>query len=378
MCRAILLLGMLFAIPFGVSLDGQATRPVESTTRPIESELVSRIDSLSVILSRAVGVSRVARATRNEERRRLLTARIDTFPVGPFLVAAPVQQVRLARRYFERAWTRYEAIVGTERTPVDGHVFIFGRRDLLIGLDAEGRSTRLTTRYMSRNGDREIGRVLGSTIGADFPADLGTWTGDFFIRADPMLELERAYRSLLITASAAVTDCYDGALDRCWDAMGLDHQDEWATAWYTASERRSLVGRQTSSYSGARASCVDDNRDDACTEVLVDQGAAASIPLPPGARMTLLAHTLSLGGPEAFRRLATGNADARPSEASLKDRLVQASGVSADSLIGSWRTSTLQARPDVHGDTKEIRWSSLLWLVVLAGVSTRSTRWRLT
>ena len=393
MCRLILVLGTLLAIPLAASLDGQATRPIESTASPIESmpgpiestiptvesELVGRIDSLSVILDRAVGVSRVARVDRSEERRRLWTARIDTVQVGPFLVVAQVRQVGLARRYFERAWARYAVIVGTERTPIEGHVFVFGSDELLRGFYVEGRSTRVTTRYMSRDRDRAIGRVLGGVVAADFPADLGTWAGDFLVRSDPTLELERAYRSLATTASAAVTDCYDGALDRCWDAMGLDHQDEWTASWYTASERRSLVGRQTSSYSGARASCVVDLRDDACTELLVDQGAAASIPLPAGARMTLLAHTLSLGGPEAFRLLATGNPDLRPPpEAPLKDRLVRASGVSADSLIGSWRAATLHARPDLHGDTRKIGWSSLIWLAVLAGVSTRSTRWRLT
>ena len=392
MCRVILTLATLLAVPLGASLDGQATRPVESTTRPvesatrpigsttgpIESELVSRIDSLSVILDRAVSVARVARAARSEERRRLLTARVDTVQVGPFSVVAPVQQMGLARRYFERAWARYAVIVGTERTPIEGHVFIFGRSELLRGLDAGGRSTRLTTRFMSRDRERAIGRVLGSVVADDFPADLATWAGNFLIRADPTVELEEAYRSLATTPSSAVTDCYDGALDRCWDAMGLDHQDEWATSWYTASERRSLVRRQTSSYTGARASCVLDYWDDACTELLGDRGAAA-IPLPAGARMTLLAHTLSLGGPEAYTLLATGNPEVRPPpEAPLKDRLVQASGVSADSLIGSWRAATLQARPDVHGDTRRIGWSSLLWLAVLAGVSTRSTRWRLT
>ncbi len=75
MCRVILVLGTLLTIPLGASLNGQETRPIESTTgpigsttRPIESELVSRIDSLSVILDRAVYAARVARAVRNEER----------------------------------------------------------------------------------------------------------------------------------------------------------------------------------------------------------------------------------------------------------------------------------------------------------------------
>ena len=148
MCRVILVLGTLLAIPFGASLDGQTIRPTETTARPTESELVSRIDSLSVILDRAVDVSRVARTARSQEQRRQLTGRIDTVQVGPFLVVAPARQVGLARRYFERAWARYAVIVGTERTPIEGHVFIFGKRELMRGLDADGRSTRVTTRFI--------------------------------------------------------------------------------------------------------------------------------------------------------------------------------------------------------------------------------------
>ncbi len=375
MCRGILVLATLTVLPLGASLDGQ-------TTRPVESELVARIDSLSTILDRADSVAKVADAVLKEEQRRLLAGRIDTIQVGPFFVVTPVRQVGLATRYFERAWASYAAMVGSERTAIEGHVFLFGKSELLRGLDS-WESTRMTTRYMPSDKYRAIGRVLGVVLSADLPEDLRTWAGEFLVRADPTSELERAYRSLLTTASAAVTDCYDGALDRCWDAMGLDHQDDWAAVWYTAAERRSLVGRvsrQLNSVTrGILNSCLDAQRDDACMAVLLDQGGAASIPLPRGARMTLLAHTLSLGGPEAWRVLATGNIDAEGGpEAPLKDRLVRASGVSADSLIGSWRAATFQARPDVQSDTKKIRWSSLFWLLVLAGVSTRSTRWRLT
>ena len=368
MCKPILVLATLLAILLGASLDGQ-------TTSPIESELVDRIDSLSVILRRAENVAKVADAARNEERRSLLTARVDSFQVGPFLVVARVREVNLARRYFEQAWSRYATALGAERTSLEGRVFIFAKGDALLGLDRQG-STRVTTRFMPRDRDRAIGRILGGVIAADLPDDLRTWVGDFFIRADPTRELELAYRSLVRTASAAATDCYDGTLDRCWDALGLDHQDEWATAWYTASERRWFVRRLTLSSNplveGILSSCLDAEKDDACTALLVDRGAAASIPLPPGARMTLVAHALALGGPEGYTRLITDT------EAPIKDRLARASGVSADSLISSWRAATLQARPDVHGDTKKSGWSSLIWLLILAGVSTRSTRWRLT
>ncbi len=369
MCRVIPVLATLLVIPLGASLDGQ-------TTGPVESELVARIDSLSGILGRAVSLAKVADAVRDEEQRRLLTARADTFQVGPFSVVTVVGQVGLTRRLFEGAWARYAAIVGTEPTSIEGHVFLFGKRsEQLRGLEGRG-GTRITTRFMSSDRDGAIGRFIGGVLARDLPEDLRTWAGDFLIRADPTDEIEQAYRALVTTASSAVTDCYDGVLDRCWDAMGLDHQDEWASAWYTAAERRELVRRLGPSSGplpeGALASCVDDERDDACAAVFAYRGAAASIPLPPRARMTLLAHALSLGGPEAFTRLVTDT------EVSIKDRLVRASGVSADSLISSWRAATFQAWPDVHSDTKKIRWSSLMWLLVLAGVSTRSTRWRMT
>lgn len=368
MSRVILVFATLLAIPLGASLDGQATRP-------IESELVDRIDSLSVLLRRAIDVADVADAVRKEERRRLLAAQIDTFQVGPFSVVARKREVGLAKRYFGKAWARYSTTVGAERTSLEGHVFIFGKGEAPLGLDSQG-STRVSTAFMSRDRALAFSRVLGRVMAADLPHDLRTWLGGFFIRADQTRELERAYRSLLRTASAAVTDCYDGALDRCWDALGLDHQDEWATAWYHPSERRLLAGRLARATNppaeGILSGCLDDGNDEACTALLVDRGAGAFIPLPPGARMTLVAHALSLGGPEGYTRLVAEN------EAPIKDRLARASGVSADSLIGSWRAAALQARPDVHDDTKKSRWSVLMWFLVLAGISTRSTRWRLT
>ena len=134
MSRVFLVLATLLAISSGASLDGQATRP-------IESELVDRIDSLSVVQRRAIDEADVADAVRKEEHRGLLTARIDTFQVGPFSVVARKREVGLARRYFGRAWARYAATVGAKRTSLEGHVFIFGKGKALLGLDSQG-STR--------------------------------------------------------------------------------------------------------------------------------------------------------------------------------------------------------------------------------------------
>lgn len=367
MYRAILGLAALLAIPLGASLDGQ-------TTRPTESRLVERIDSLSAILTRADSVADVADAARTEERQRRLTSQIDTFQVGPFLVVARKREAGLAKRYFEQAWAHYASIVGTEPTALDGQIFVFGKKGLL-DLDIQG-GTRVSTTYMPIDRTRAIGQILGRAMGTGLPEDLQTWVDDFFIRADQTRELEWAYRSLVTTESAAVSGCYDGALARCWDAFGLDHQDEWATAWYTESERRSLVRRlnraSTASVERVVTRCLDDQRDDACAAVLAESDPAAAIPLPSGARGTLVAQALSLGGPSGYTQLMN------PSDDPLKDRLVRASGVSADSLMSSWRASVFQARPDVSRDTNRSLWSTLMWFLVLAGISTRSTRWRLT
>ena len=292
MCKAIVVLAALLMIPLGASLDGQSIRPSES-------ELVDRLDSLSVILLRADSVAKIADAARTEERRRLLTALVDTFQVGPFVVVARVREVELARRYFEQAWARYASTVGTEPTSLEGRVFIFSKGDPLRGLDGRG-AMRVSTRFMPTDRVRGIGSILGGVISDDLPDDLRIWVDKFLIRPDPRSELESAYRSLVRTASAAVMDCYDGALDRCWDAMGLDHRDEWATAWYTAFERRAFVRRFIRSSNGLAdgilSNCLDDESNEACTALLVERGAAASIPLPPRARMTLVTHALSLGG----------------------------------------------------------------------------------
>ena len=87
MYREILALATLLTIPLGASLDGQ-------TTHPTESQLIDRIDSLSVIMSRADDVADVADALRKEDRRRLL-ASIDTFSVGPFRVVARAREAGL-------------------------------------------------------------------------------------------------------------------------------------------------------------------------------------------------------------------------------------------------------------------------------------------
>jgi len=367
MCRAVLAFSALLATSLGAPLEGQ-------TARPTEAELVNRIDSLDAILRRANSVADVADAERKEERLRLLGTQIDTFQVGPFQVVARIQEAGLARRYFQRGWDRYAEALGDQPTSLEGHVFIFGKGDELLGLDTQA-STRVGTRYMSTDRDRAISRIFGNLIATGLPEDLTTWVGDFYIRSDPKRELEWGYRSLVTTPSVVVSDCFEGVLASCWDAMGLEHQDDWANRWYTAPERRMLVSSPNRSIGamveGVVSSCVDNQRDDACSAVLAERGATAHIPLPQGSRMTLVAQALTLGGPEGYRSLATD------SDAPIKDRLVQASGVSADSLISSWRAVTLQARPDVHGDTQRGLWSTLFWMLILAGVSTRSTRWRL-
>ena len=97
---------------------------------------------------------------------------------------------------------------------------------------------------------RSGGRI-GYVLNESFPRDLVEWTGGFSLRIDPHRELEWAYRQLVITRSTAVADCFEGIVDRCWDAMGLAHQDEWMSMWYSAGDRIAFVANRFSADSRA-------------------------------------------------------------------------------------------------------------------------------
>lgn len=366
--------GWLLILAVALSFPG-ALAAQESA--PSQAELVHRMDSLDAAYRVADSIADIADSIRDEERRLERATSTDSMRIGPFIVIAPSQQAREARRDFERAWAPYTAFIGSEPTPIHGHAFGYQSKKPYkdLGLERYERRTgvHVQQQFEFGGGVHVVGAHIGQVLSTGLPLDLRDWLASFYMREDQDSELEWTYRSLVTSRSVAVADCYEGILERCWDAMGLRHRDEWWENWYDGVQRASIVSTHFRSARQGRAvlraACTEGSDNDACTELLAT--GSPRVPLSPGARMSLVGHALTLGGPEAFHELSTDT------EGSIEDRLVRVAGVSADELIASWREAVLAQRPDVGKDNNRSRWTSLMWLLVLAGFSMRSTRWRL-
>ncbi len=360
-----LVLAVVFSLPGSLAAQGSGPR---------QAELVHRLDSLQGAYRVAVSIADIADSIQREERRLGRATSTDSMRIGPFLVVAPSKQAREARRNFERAWAPYAAFVGSQPTPIHGHAFGYQSKRPYKDLGLE-RYDGVFIRREWRFGSAAyvVGQKIGQVLSTGLPPDLNAWLTSFYMREDLDRELEWTYRSLVTSKSVAVADCYEGILDRCWDAMGLRHRDEWWESWYDRTQRASLVSilfRSTRQDKGVlRAACMEGSDDGACLDLLATAGPQA--PLSAGARMSLVGHALTLGGAEAFHKLSTDT------EGSIEDRLARVAGVPADELIASWREAVLAQRPDVGEGDRRSRWTSLMWLLVLAGFSMRSTRWRL-
>ena len=341
---------------------------------PDQAELIHKLDSLQAAYRIADSIADIADSIRLEERRLDRAISTDSVRIGPFVVIAPSEQAREARRDFERAWAPYAAFIGSESTSIHGIVFGYQseRPYKDIGVPRP-RDLRIASQWLRGEGVYAAGQFIGGVLRHDLPEDVSVWLSDFYLREDSDRELEWTYRSLVTSRSVAVADCFEGILDRCWDAMGLRHRDGWWENWYDGAQRAWLVSihfrsvRQDQDV--LRAACLEGSDDDACVDLLGT--TRPFIPLPTTARVSLLGHALTLGGAGAFHELSTGP------EGSIEDRLARVAGVPAEELIASWREAVLAQRPDVREGSRQSRWTSLMWLLVLAGLSMRSTRWRL-
>ena len=57
--------------------------------------------------------------------------------------------------------------------------------------------------------------------------------------------------------------------------------------------------------------------------------------------------------------------------------LIIGAAVPPDTLMARWRARTLQARPNLHAGLLLSPLSLLIWILLIAALATRSTRWRL-
>lgn len=315
--------------------------------------------------------ARVARLTevleeieleREEQERaqnELLMSRLDTLRIGRLvLITTP----EYAERIEDTARQQWDVVEPALRMAGRGEageefVFYFGLpRPSVPGVDE-----------MEGSVHGAIGRVLAARLDPD----------STFIRELPFEPLARGWSEAVYVALATADSrsarfCFLGDLASCRDLLGLTELSDPVTVWYAPDERRRLVERIN--WYGATAawrSCVEEGSDQACLEFLGPVQPESRAPLPREARRMLLDVALALGGEGTYARISTS---AGPS---VEERLAVAVGVVPDTLIARWRETVLDVRPRTQVVSGLEGLSALAWMVALAFLATRSSRWRL-
>lgn len=393
--------GRRIVLGLGVLLLACPTRTAAQVT---DEQLRQRLESLRPALQEAAAAAEAERAAE-EEARRLMAQReaertsvsLDTVQVGPVTVIAFEDQVELLRDVVERVWQRNLAnvsgspsLAGTSlllqwRTPLravprfeDGQVPV---RDLSLN--------RVWTPTRDRLEER-VRDALASTLSRDLVEDspLRVWAAGAGSRTlSGYGDSEAAYRQLVVTPSNASHACVTGDLEACGVALGLELDTPRLSELLSLEARQQMVerglsvdGRERRTYEGTfmdpdselvRA-CLEEAQAEACDRALrEDVVATAAAPLAGVATVDLFWYAVAVGGAGAWSRVLE-SASAAP-----MDALERISGLEGEELIGAWRASVLESRPDVHAGLGSAHWSALFWFLALAGLAMRSTRWRL-
>lgn len=245
--------------------------------------------------------------------------------------------------------------------------------------DSIGRSRiRRGLAVSTRAGEPELEATLFTLVPA-LPVDsaLAAWNGGPVAPAlHPGRDLAAAYVDLVTADRASAHACFGGTRPACSAALGLAPD---AGAWPdTPAQRRALVLHMFTpafipdARRGLYDACARRGDDSACTEMLRETPASLiPAPLSFTTRRTLVGVALRSGGRGAYLRLLAH--PGRP----IAERLAEAAGMPADSLIGRWRATVLQARRLAAPGPGAGGWASFVWIAVLGGLATRSSRWRL-
>ena len=342
-----------------------------------EEELLQLIDSLLPLLEPANEVARAAVERHEAILRAGQETTTDTFMVGPLTVVAPMDQVGEATDMYQKVWDEEFAHFVTRSEALERTLFTFAWAPQHTDIVMTGEHIRAEARSWHRRAEveRRIKEAIGKTLERDIkepPARIFEWARGPVGRPDDPAWL---YRQLATVPSRVGRACIDGATGACWEALGITASTESLSTWYTAEERRDLaLGLQQWAIREAqhvREACA---RGDyaRCDELLAEHGNLGSlIPMPWYARMAMVWVALDTGGEGAWDRLVE-DPTMEPADA-----LLYASGASPQELEARWRDMVLKHQPQAHAGLSVSRWTALFWILILAALAMRSTRWRL-
>ena len=373
-------------------LAGASASVAQEAPPPRLDQVGRRIEALRPEVDEAARLVRLADRARADSVRAANQIPQDTVIVGVFEVVTVDGQGMLARDIFQAQVEEFARLIRGSEELFRDHTWVFDygwwRRPIYV--DAEVvHEVLMSRRYSRERLAGKVRRAMGDALLKALPEDAGglaDWaqTGSFL----PPDDWSGFYREMVSTPSLAVRRCFEGDLRWCWEAVGLSDREGGDRDWYSPAERRRLVESRYEFWLWPEDNrletrvllvrgCLLLESDRACDLVLEgyprndwEERLDYRIPFSGAARGTLVAEALRIGGEGAFTRLVS-----QPEEP-IKDRLVHAAGVPAETLMAEWRDRVLNARPNTQAGLLLSPAALVFWLILIIALATRSTRWR--
>ncbi|MBM4184445.1 MAG: hypothetical protein FJ207_09485 [Gemmatimonadetes bacterium] len=353
-----------------------------------ETEILERIERLQVEVREAgrAATDAVGRVAMEEAARtRVPTERVR---VGPFDILTVADQAELAAELFEEVWR--EDFAGLDGSPaLTSSIFTF-----------EWWTTQPAGIYMypvvPGEGGPAVHRIevhrqwVPTRGGLKLAVRTAIWNAvredllqgtplRAWVEAAGIMTTPDVYRSLATMTSDLGHACIGAEIRACMVGLGFQHDvtEHELTDWFDPWMRRSLVVRASApwearvdSNDASVRACLDADDIGACDRTLLAIDWLGIARTPREANVHLLFHAVRLGGEGAWAR-ALENPSATPAEA-----LARASGQDVEALVSSWRAALEQGRPVAYAGIGMHAAVVVAWILILAALAMRSTRWR--
>lgn len=381
--RVALTVAAVIAVPLAVP-GGLAARQTKAGTTDgpnteeqlTDQQLMDRVDALAPLAEEARAAARGSRRAAFARAERETAAR--PIGIGPIHVLVFPGDEDLARDVIGRVWKDDYASWTTGSPDFERYrMFFQWSRDPKPFNERELRDVRKVEGSWQSRGymERGVREVLGTWLRDELAGTaLADWvTAPVRAPSNPA----SVFRHLARAPSQAARACVSGDSQACLVVTGLQIDDYPIDDWYGPDERRYLVatkrddlgafphGQLEACLGGDNATC-----DGLLEEVGRGRDAHWAEPVHGDVRNSLLWFALQTGGTGAWDRLLAA-ADQGPRAA-----LEAASGLDAVTLAGRWRDDLLRERPASHAGLGGTALGAAFWILVLALLAARSSRWR--
>ncbi|HEY9228697.1 MAG TPA: hypothetical protein VIP11_18725 [Gemmatimonadaceae bacterium] len=308
----------------------------------------------------------------------------DTVREGHFVVLVDSNLADLARRAAAIVNPKLDRAYGVAAAGLRMHTFVLRRK---IG---STDSTQLVSGIQGRNGElrfasgevRESRALAGSwqakaeeLITQDLEPSVREWVGAP-VPSEPATEriIANGRVHLVLAGARSASDCANGRLDRCAQALGLVATSDPIKTLYDETEQRGMIERYAHVLrkmdEPKYGRCINENRQATCDSLLraIPVGAITTS-VPAVVRQNFLHYALFIGGDGAFDRLSAA-------KGTVSDRIAAAARVPTDSVIHGWYETLMHSPSSSTAINMTTVVSSIFWALLCGALSLRSSRWR--